>query len=94
MEETVAYLRHGTPLHLCFDIDAIDPDLAPSTGLQVPGGLTRRDAEFIAEALAATQSLIAMDVVEINPSINTSGAQQTIDVACSIVKCALGHNMR
>ncbi|KAJ4288462.1 Arginase, catabolizes arginine to ornithine and urea [Kalmusia sp. IMI 367209] len=93
MEDTIAYLGHDTPLHLCFDIDAIDPASAPSTGVPVPGGLTRREGEYIAESVAATGMLIAVDLVEVNPDVNSHGAQQTIETACSIIRCALGHKL-
>lgn len=61
---------HGQrPLHLSFDIDGIDPGVAPATGTVVRGGLTYREAHYIAEAVADTQRLISMDLVEINPRI-------------------------
>jgi hypothetical protein len=39
-----AYLGFQTPLHLSWDIDAVDPTIAPSTGTTVPGGLSYRCA--------------------------------------------------
>lgn len=42
------------PIHLSFDIDALDPSLAPSTGTPVPGGLSIREGNYICEELAAT----------------------------------------
>lgn len=43
------------PLHLSYDIDAIDPALAPATGTTVRGGLTYREAHYIAEAVALSE---------------------------------------
>lgn len=57
------------PMHLSFDIDAIDPQYAPSTGTSALGGLTYREAMFITEFLAKSKTLCSMDLAEINPSI-------------------------
>jgi hypothetical protein len=44
--------RVERPLHLSFDIDAVDPLYAPSTGTRVAGGLSYREAYYICEAVA------------------------------------------
>jgi hypothetical protein len=51
------------PLHLSYDIDAVDPAVAPSTGTAVNGGLNYREAHYVAEALAETGMLGSMDLV-------------------------------
>ena len=48
------FFRGKKPIHLSFDIDALDPSLAPSTGTPVPGGLSIREGNYIAEELAST----------------------------------------
>lgn len=58
------------PIHLSFDIDAIDPAFAPGTGTKAKGGITYREAHFICEYLASTGRLRSMDLVEINPTID------------------------
>ena len=64
---------HSTPpLHLTFDIDAIDPEVAPGTGTRARGGLTYRESHYICEALAATGRLVGMDIVEINPELDVN----------------------
>jgi len=57
------------PIHLSFDIDAIDPQWAPSTGTISPGGLTYREARFICFVLSKTGCLCSMDLAEINTQI-------------------------
>ena len=57
------YIGPDTPIHLSFDVDALDPLVAPSTGTPVRGGLTLREGDFIAECVHETGSLIAMDLV-------------------------------
>jgi arginase len=80
------------PIHLSFDIDAIDPFFAPATGTTVRGGLTWREGSYICERLAETGNLVAMDLVEVNPSLgeHPEAAPQTATVAISLIKSALG----
>lgn len=93
MEMALAHIGTDTPIHLSFDVDALDPQWAPSTGTPVRGGLTLREGDFIAESVAETGSLIAMDIVEVNPSLEILGAQETIRAGCSLVRCALGDTL-
>ena len=87
------------PLHLSYDIDALDPSIAPSTGTRVRGGLNYREAHYIAEAVAETRCLVSMDMVEINPSISESSEgkiklnaqnNETVELALEILESALG----
>ncbi|KAB5555246.1 hypothetical protein PHYPO_G00031290 [Pangasianodon hypophthalmus] len=55
------------PIHLSYDIDALDPSVAPATGTPVIGGLTYREGIYITEYLCQTGLLSAIDVVEVNP---------------------------
>ncbi|KAL7267487.1 Arginase, catabolizes arginine to ornithine and urea [Rhizina undulata] len=103
MEMALAYLHcrpgeKGMPIHLSFDVDALDPLFAPSTGTPVRGGLTLREGDFICEAVYETGCLVAMDLVEVNPDIEPKslqglGANETIRAGCSLVRCALGESL-
>ncbi|KAF2436125.1 Ureohydrolase [Tothia fuscella] len=93
MDQALGWIGSDTPIHLSFDIDALDPQWAPSTGTAVRGGLTLREGDFIAECVAETGSLIALDLVEVNPSLETEGASETVRAGCSIVRCALGDTL-
>ena len=57
------------PVYLTFDVDGIDPAFAPGTGTPVPGGLTSREALGLLRGLAGAR-LVAMDVVEVAPSLD------------------------
>ena len=81
------------PVHLSFDVDALDPQWAPSTGTPVRGGLTLREGDYIAECVHETGSLVAMDLVEVNPSLEAQGAAETVRAGCSLVRCALGDTL-
>ena len=88
------------PVHLSYDIDALDPTIAPSTGTRVRGGLNYREAHYIAEAVAETGRLVGMDLVEVNPGLNArlsqSGIQpelnldSTVEIGLEIIESALG----
>ncbi|TKA73917.1 hypothetical protein B0A55_05049 [Friedmanniomyces simplex] len=93
MDMALGWIGSDTPIHLSFDIDALDPMWAPSTGTAVRGGLTLREGDFIAECVHETGSLIALDLVEVNPSLEEHGAAETVRAGCSIVRCALGDTL-
>ena len=63
MEMALGHIGTDTPIHLSFDVDALDPQWAPSTGTPVRGGLTLREGDYIAECVHETGSLVAMDLV-------------------------------
>lgn len=61
----------ATALHLSFDIDSLDPSIAPGTGIREPGGLTETEASDIITAAFATELVRSMDISELNPSRDT-----------------------
>ena len=87
------------PIHLSYDVDALDPIFVSATGTPVRGGLTFREATFICEAVAETGCLVSMDVVEVNPSLRQDGEtgeqelRKTLDIATSLIRCALGETL-
>ncbi|PWY92404.1 Ureohydrolase [Aspergillus heteromorphus CBS 117.55] len=93
VEMALAHIGNDTPIHLSFDVDALDPQWAPSTGTPVRGGLTLREGDFICECVHETGNLVAMDLVEVNPSLEESGASDTIRTGCSLVRSALGDTL-
>ncbi|KAH6682699.1 arginase [Halenospora varia] len=97
MEMALGHIGNDTPIHLSFDVDALDPMWAPSTGTPVRGGLTLREGDFIAECVHETGCLVAMDLVEVNPTldpgVNDLGAQETVRAGCSLVRCGLGESL-
>ncbi|KAJ6779576.1 hypothetical protein PWT90_04740 [Aphanocladium album] len=95
VEMALAHIGNDTPIHLSFDVDALDPMWAPSTGTPVRGGLTLREGDYICESVHQTGSLIAIDLVEVNPSLAATeeGSRATIGAGCSLVRCALGETL-
>jgi arginase len=98
MERAKAILNKNgkRPLHLSYDIDAIDPHYAPSTGTRVRGGLNYREAHYIAEAMAETGNLVGMDLVEINPRLgyvdpaHRAEENITVEIGLELIGSALG----
>lgn len=89
-------LQHldGRPLHLSYDIDAVDPVLAPATGTAVRGGLTFREAHYVAEAVAATGHLASAEIVELNPSLSDEeGADDTVELGLQIITSLMGKSI-
>lgn len=72
-----------------YDIDATDPGVAPSTGTPVRGGLTYREAHFIAEEISATGRMRSMDMVEVDP-ILSKARNETVDIAATLIESAFG----
>ncbi|XP_078727850.1 LOW QUALITY PROTEIN: arginase-2, mitochondrial-like [Lampetra fluviatilis] len=87
--------RCRRPLHLSFDMDALDPSVAPAaTGTPVRGGAHAQGGVFIAEEVHATGSLSALDLVEVNPRV-TGGeggdaVVATVDLGVEVVLSCLG----
>ncbi|KAI9775757.1 MAG: Arginase, catabolizes arginine to ornithine and urea [Geoglossum umbratile] len=65
MEMALGHIGADTPIHLSFDVDALDPLIAPSTGTPVRGGLTLREGDFICECVHETGSLVGLDLVRV-----------------------------
>jgi arginase len=94
MEEAFDHLlkaQPDRPLHLSYDIDALDPLIAPATGTTVRGGLTYREAHYVAEAVAYTGLLASAEIVELNPFLsNEDGAAETVDLGMQLITSFMG----
>ncbi|XP_041105876.1 arginase-1 isoform X2 [Polyodon spathula] len=80
------------PIHLSYDIDALDPLVAPATGTPVIGGLTYREGIYVAEEICKTGLLSAVDLVEVNPSRGKTEEEvrSTVNAAVSVVLSCFG----
>ncbi|OMH85626.1 Arginase [Zancudomyces culisetae] len=82
------------PIHLSYDVDAMDPSVVQATGTPVRGGLTFREGHYLCEELALTGCLVAMDLVEVNPLLgDTNSAELSVAIGCSLVRCTLGETL-
>lgn len=89
MKEAIAFAsQHDNPIHLSLDMDALDPREAPGVGTPVRGGLSYREAHLAMELLSVSQRLVSMDVVEVNPILDSENT--TAKLAVELVLSALG----
>ncbi|MEM6431750.1 MAG: arginase [Deinococcota bacterium] len=79
-EEAIAQLSHVERLHVSFDADALDPSVAPGVGTPVAGGLSYREAHLLMEMLAEANVVTSLDLVEVNPILDTGNSTATIMV--------------
>ena len=78
-------LRGKADLHVSFDLDVCDPAIAPGVGTPVRGGPNYREAHMLMELVADTGRLRALDLVEVNPMLDTHNmtAQLGVELALS-----------
>jgi len=82
------------PIHLSYDIDAVDPLHAPATGTAVRGGLTWREAHFVAEHVVKSGSLASAEIVELNPTLSDGqGADETLELGHKLVTALCGESI-
>ncbi|MBV8471369.1 MAG: arginase [Burkholderiaceae bacterium] len=70
MELALATLDANTHLHVSFDVDFLDPEIAPGVGTTIPGGPTYREAQLCMEMIADTGRMASLDVMELNPALD------------------------
>jgi arginase len=75
-------------IHVSFDLDVCDPAIAPGVGTPVRGGLDYREAHMVMEVLADSGRLMALDMVEVNPTLDVRNG--TAELATELVLSALG----
>jgi arginase len=73
-------LAADTHLHVSFDVDFLDPEIAPGVGTTVPGGPSYREAQLCMEMIADTGRLASLDVVELNPALDVRNKTATLAV--------------
>ena len=74
-------------LHVSFDVDFLDPMIAPAVGTTVPGGATFREAHLIMEMLHDSGLVTSLDLVELNPFLDERGRTATllVDLTASLM---------
>jgi arginase len=77
--------RNGV-LHVSFDVDFLDPSLAPGVGTTVPGGATYREAHLVMEMLHDSGLVRSADIVELNPFLDERGrtARTAVELIASL----------
>ena len=92
VNEAIARAGEGTAgFHLSYDLDSLDPMIAPGVGTPVPGGLTFREGHLICEKVARSGRLLSLDVVELNPVLDAQN--RTARMAVGLIASALGQTI-
>jgi arginase len=86
MNTALAGLGRDTHLHVSFDIDFLDPQVAPGVGTTVQGGPSYREAQLCMEMIGDTGLLASLDVVELNPAldVHNRSAEVTVELVGSL----------
>lgn len=89
MRKALARVSAGTDyVHVSFDLDAVDPTVAPGVGTPVKGGLDYREAHLIMESLAQSRLMTSLELVEVNPILDERNA--SAEFAVELVQSAFG----
>lgn len=83
--------KRPTPIHLSFDIDAIDPEYAAATGLNVKGGITPAFINNLAQLITSNNKLVSFDLVELNTfqAKSKDDEKKSIEVFLDILKIVI-----
>ncbi len=88
MERALAGLDARTHLHVSFDVDFLDPEIAPGVATTVPGGPTYREAQLCMEMIADSGRLASLDVMELNPALDVRN--RTALLAVDLIESLFG----
>ena len=88
VEAALDGVDENTHLHVSFDVDFLDPSIAPGVGTTVPGGPNYREAQLVMEMIADTGRLGSLDIVELNPVLDNHNL--TADLVVDLVESLFG----
>jgi arginase len=89
MSEVIERVTRTTGgIWVSFDLDVVDPSVAPGVGTAAPGGMTYREAHLAMELLADTGKIVGMDLVEANPVLDVRN--QTAELGAQLALSAFG----
>jgi arginase len=88
LQKALDGIDDDTHLHVSFDVDFLDPDIAPGVGTTVPGGPSYREAQLCMEMIADSGQMASLDIMELNPSLDVRN--RTALVAVDLVASLFG----
>ncbi|HLF13149.1 MAG TPA: arginase [Gammaproteobacteria bacterium] len=92
MEQVIAYVgRDNAHLHVSFDVDFLDPSIAPGVPSTVPGGPTYREAQLCMEMIHDSGLLASLDIMELNPALDEGN--RTAELAVELVESLFGEQI-
>jgi arginase len=92
MEEILnGVARRGAHLHVSFDVDFLDPVIAPGVGTTVTGGPTYREAQLCMEMIHDSGLMRSLDIMELNPAMDNRN--QTAELVVELVASLFGEQI-
>ena len=88
MEEALSDIDENTHVHVSFDVDFLDPEIAPGVGTTIPGGPNYREAQLCMEMIADRGGLGSLDIMELNPAFDDHN--KTAVLAVDLVESLFG----
>lgn len=89
MKKALSKVTDGTDyVHVSFDLDAVDPTVAPGVGTPVKGGLDYREAHLIMESVSESKTMTSLEIVEVNPILDEHNT--SAEFAVELVQSAFG----
>lgn len=88
VEQALLGIDGDTHLHLSFDMDGLDPDIAPGVSTPVRGGPSYRETQLLMEMLADCGQLGSVDLMELNPARDVRN--QTAELAVDLLESLFG----
>jgi arginase len=88
MEQVLEGIDAETHVHVSFDVDFLDPEMAPGVATAVRGGPTYREAQLCMEMIADRRCLRSLDIMELNPALDLRN--QTATIAVELVESLFG----
>ena len=83
--------RRGGHLHVTFDVDFLDPTIAPGVPTTVPGGPTYREAQLCMEMIHDSGLMKSLDIMELNPAFDDRN--RTAELAVELVESLFGQQI-
>ena len=78
-------------IHVSFDLDSVDPSVAPGVGTPVPGGLSYRETHLLMESIADCGCISSLEVTEVNPILDNQNKSAVF--ATEVVASIMGQRI-
>lgn len=91
MQQTLAHVHGASSVHVSFDLDVMDPRIAPGVGTPHEGGITYREAHLAMELIYEAGNLTSLELVEVNPILDVEN--RTGRLAAELALSALGQRI-
>jgi arginase len=78
-------------IHISFDVDSVDPSVAPGVGTPIPGGLSYREAHLLMETIAECGCMSSLEIAEVNPILDHKN--QSASFTSELIASSMGQRI-